>query len=129
MISFEVKGDLKTTKNFLQSSSSINDKILMRSRIKSIAEKGVSQLKEATPKDTGATANAWSYEIKKTKDKIVVSWINDRVEKGINIAIILQYGHGTKNGGYVTGIDYINPALKPIFDDMTSNMWKVVTSS
>jgi len=129
MISFEVTGDLKRTKNFLETSKNANNMIMSKTRIKSIAEKGVSVLKENTPKLTGATANAWSYEIKQAKDKIIVSWNNNNTVDGVNIAIILQYGHGTKNGGYVQGIDYINPALKPIFNDMASDMWRVVTSS
>lgn len=129
MISFEVKGGLKSTHNFLEKSKNITNTIMTQTRIKTIANDGVKALKDATPKNTGATSDAWSYEIEKTKDKIVVSWKNNNVIRGINIAIILQYGHGTKNGGYVAGIDYVNPAMKSIFNNMASDMWKVVTSS
>ena len=129
MISFEVKGDLKSTKTFLNNAKDINNTILLKSKIKSIADAGAVALKNNTPIRTGKTANSWNYDIENTKDKIIVSWNNDNIIKGINIAIIIQYGHGTKNGGYVKGVDYINPALKPIFDEMANDMWKVVTSS
>jgi hypothetical protein len=92
-----------------------------------LAQRGVSALQSATPKDTSLTANSWTYEITSSGDKTVISWINTNNNNGVNIAIILQYGHGTGSGGYVAGRDYINPAIKPIMDEIADNVWKRVT--
>lgn len=89
-------------------------------------ERGVQALKAATPKDTGETANAWSYEIVEENGRTAVYWRNSHVENYVNIAIILQYGHATRNGGFVEGIDYINPAIRPIFEEMAKEAWKEV---
>ena len=83
---------------------------------------GVERLKIYTPKDTGLTANSWSYEVKKNRDVLSLSFKNSNVNNGVPIAIIIQYGHGTKNGGYVAGVDYINPALKPVFEDLKNEL-------
>lgn len=91
-------------------------------------KKGVAALAAATPKDTGKTASSWSYEISEGKDTLSLTWKNTNINDGVNIAIILQYGHGTRNGGYVRGVDYINPALKPIFDELADAAWKEVTA-
>jgi hypothetical protein len=88
---------------------------------------GVSALSSATPVDTGKTANSWGYEIQRFKGSAIISWTNSNVVNGVPIAIILQYGHGTQNGGYVLGRDYINPAIKPIFDKMAEDVWREVT--
>lgn len=88
---------------------------------------GVEALRQATPVYTGRTANSWTYKIIKTKGVSKVEWYNTDVENGCNVAILLQYGHGTRGGTYVEGIDYINPALKPIFDTMADYLWKEVT--
>ena len=96
--------------------------------IEQIAKAGVSALSSATPVDTGKTAASWGYEIEKSSNKIIVNFTNSNVNHGVNIAVILQYGHGTKNGGFVQGRDYINPALQPIFDKLEEDMWKVVVS-
>lgn len=93
-----------------------------------MAAAGVAALESATPRRTGLTASSWSYEIEESNGQLVVSWNNSNVNNGVNIAVILQYGHGTKNGGYVVGTDYINPALRSIFDEMTDSMWKAVVS-
>lgn len=90
---------------------------------------GVSVLASATPKDTGKTASSWNYEIIKEKDRIILAFTNSNVNDGANIAILLQYGHGTRNGGYVTGRDYINPSIQPVFDELASDAWKEVTKS
>ena len=89
-------------------------------------KKGVRYLMDATPKDTGRTANSWTYTIKHDKDGATIYWTNHNIQNGVNIAMILQYGHGTKNGGWVEGIDYINPALKKTFDEMTADAVKEV---
>ena len=88
---------------------------------------GVAALAAATPKDTGLTASSWSYKIARAHGRIVLSFHNSNVQNGVPIAIILQYGHGTRNGGWVEGRDYINPAIQPIFDKMASEAWKEVT--
>ena len=92
-------------------------------------ELGVSALSSATPVDSGATANSWYYEIDQGAGMTSISWSNSNENNGVNIAVILQYGHGTGTGGYVAGIDYINPALRPIFDRIADEAWKEVTSS
>lgn len=92
---------------------------------------GVDALASATPKDTGLTAASWTYEIDYNDGGAVISWINTntRARGFVNIALILQYGHGTRNGGWVEGRDYINPALQPIFDELAEKIWKEVTSA
>lgn len=89
---------------------------------------GVSALASATPQDSGETANHWSYEILSEKESWSIIWTNSHVVDGRPIAVLLQYGHGTRTGGYVEGRDYINPALRPIFDQMANEGWKVVTA-
>ena len=89
--------------------------------------KGVEALRNATPKDTGLTANSWSYKIEKSNNNITISFENSNINDGVPIAIILQYGHGTRNGGWVEGYDYINPAIRPIFDELAKAAWKEVT--
>ena len=89
---------------------------------------GVDALREATPKDTGITADSWGYKINISNDSAVISWTNTNQNKGLYIAVLLQYGHGTRNGGYVKGIDYINPAMKPIFDKIANDAWLEVIS-
>ncbi len=89
--------------------------------------RGVEALSAATPVRTGMTAISWSYDIVQNEDGYSIIWKNDNINKYVNIALILQYGHATRNGGYVQGIDYINPALKPIFDELAKAAWKEVT--
>lgn len=92
-------------------------------------KQGVAALAAATPKDTGLTAQSWSYRIEENEKGYVLTWENSNVNKYVNIALLLQYGHGTRNGGYVSGIDYINPALAPIFEKIAGDAWKEVTSA
>ena len=88
---------------------------------------GVKLLSEATPKESGKTADSWSFDIEHTSNSTVLSWSNSNVNDGVQIALILQYGHGTGTGGYVEGVDYINPALKPVFEKMADEVWKEVS--
>lgn len=88
---------------------------------------GVEALSQATPVDTGKTASSWYYETHKRLGKIVITWKNSNIVKGVPIAIILQYGHATRNGGYVQGLDYINPSLSSIFEDLAKEAWREVT--
>lgn len=90
-------------------------------------QKGVDALKEATPKRTGKTSQSWEYSIGQTKNGYTINWNNTNINDHVNIAMIIQYGHGTKNGGYVEGTDYINPAIKGIFNGFLSEILKEVT--
>ena len=92
-------------------------------------EAGVKALSSATPVDTGKTAQSWYYEIERQNEKVVLSFFNSNVNEGVPIAIILQYGHGTGTGGWVEGRDYLNPAIRPIFDQIANDAWKEVTSA
>lgn len=99
------------------------------SEIRSISEKGVEALGNSTPKRSGKTAASWTYEIQENSNGITIFWKNDNVTKdGDPIAILIQYGHGTGTGGYVSGVDYINPTMKSVFEGMSDAVWKVVTS-
>lgn len=94
-----------------------------------LAQKGVEALREATPVDSGKTAESWSYEIFDNEYGLTIVFLNSNVIKGwANVAILLQTGHGTRNGGYVAGRDYINPAIQPIFDEIAEKIWQEVTS-
>jgi hypothetical protein len=90
---------------------------------------GVDALAEATPKRTGLTAASWYYTIEKTKDSVAIYWNNSNIQNGVNIAVMLEYGHGTGNGGYVVGRNYITPAIQPIFDKIADEIWKGVTDA
>lgn len=93
------------------------------------AEKGKSALASATPKDTGETANSWTYEIKRARGFYQIKWNNTHIVNGVPIAIIIQYGHGTGTGGWVEGRDYINPAIQPIFDQILDDVWEKVRNA
>lgn len=90
-------------------------------------QEGVNALASATPTDSGKTANSWTYEVKQFKGGAKIIWSNTNIVNGVPIAILIEYGHGTKNGGYVSGREFINDALKPIFDKITNEVWKEVT--
>lgn len=116
-------GDLKTVEKYLKKSLGNN----WINVLHSIAQEGVENLMMYTPRDSGVTANSWYYEIVEGNGMISVVWKNTNVNNGVNIALILQYGHATGNGGYVYGVDYINPALRPIFDKLAEAGWREVT--
>lgn len=125
MVIVKQKGDFSKTEKFL---NSISKKLYYRN-LQKYAEQGVAALASATPIDSGTTANSWGYEIRQTKNSVSIYWTNSNVNKGVPIAVIIQYGHGTRNGGYVQGRDYINPAMRPIFDKIAESVWKEVISS
>lgn len=125
MVIVKQKGDFSKTEKFL---NSISKKLYYRN-LQKYAEQGVAALASATPIDSGETANSWGYEIRQTKNSVSIYWTNSNVNKGVPIAVIIQYGHGTRNGGYVQGRDYINPAMRPIFDKIAESVWKEVISS
>lgn len=124
MITIRQRGDFKKTEKFLKKSFGKD----YRAVLERFGQKGVDALAAATPKDSGETAAMWDYEIIQNESSISIVWNNYNVVKGVNIAVILQYGHGTRHGGYVKGRDYINPALRPIFDELAEAAWKEVTS-
>lgn len=95
--------------------------------LKRYGREGVNALASATPTDSGETANSWTYEIQQTKGGAKIIWSNTNIVNGVPVAILIQYGHATKNGGYVVGRDYINPAMRPIFDKIANEVWKEVT--
>lgn len=122
MIEFRQKGDFSKLSNFLEKSrESINIGLLNK-----YGRDGVKALSSQTPVDTGLTAESWYYKITRTKGRATLSFHNRNVVNGVPIAIILQYGHGTRNGGWVDGIDYINPAIKPVFMKIVKEAWKEV---
>lgn len=89
----------------------------------------MSALAAATPVESGLASASWSYRIKKSRASCTIEWLNKDVETGFPVAIMLQYGYSTGTGGYVAGIDYINPAMKPVFDNIRDQVWKAVTSA
>lgn len=120
----EMKGDFKATEQWLSKMKSAD----IYNALGRYGEAGVAALRSATPRDTGATAESWSYEVVRTPGTWSIIWSNSNVVNGIPIAVVLQTGHGTGTGGYVQGRDYINPALKPIFEKIVVDAWKAVTS-
>lgn len=122
MITFRNKGSFSNLERFLAD-------MQRREYLKVLSkygEEGVSALASVTPKDGGKTAESWSYEVKQSFGSSSIIWTNSNVNDGVNIAVILQYGHGTGTGGYVQGRDYINPAIQPIFDSIVDAAWKEV---
>lgn len=97
--------------------------------LEAIAQRGVDALASATPVDSGLTASSWSYIIEKKGNLTFVSWLNTNQVNGTHVAILLQFGHGTGTGGYVQGYDYINPAIRPIMDELANEIWKKVVAS
>lgn len=124
MISFRQKGDFAKLTRYLVK---VNEAV-KRADLDRYGKEGVAALASATPVDSGLTANSWYYEIERGRGTSSITFYNSNVHKGICIAIILQYGHGTGTGGWVEGRDYINPAIQPIFDRIAENAWKEVTS-
>lgn len=123
MISFRQKGDFSKLNRYFE-------RVKEAARV-SVLDKygqaGVAALSSATPVDSGETANSWFYEIEHTSASATITFCNSHINKGVPIAIILQYGHGTGTGGWVEGRDYINPAIQPVFDKITSEAWEEVT--
>lgn len=123
MISFEQSGNFDNIEKYLNR--------MLKNNIYKVLEKyakqGVEALKQNTPKDTGHTANSWGYEIEIKHDTYTIYWTNTNVQNGVNIALILSTGHGTKNGGYVAGRNYIDPSILPVFNDIAEACWREVT--
>lgn len=125
MFSLESNGDHKRTRDFLIGASKGD----MFSRVDALARQGVDALAKATPVDSNVTATSWDYVIKRSGRSLSITWTNSHIVDGAPVAIMLQYGHATGTGGYVQGRDYINPAIRPVFDKIAENVWKAVTSA
>lgn len=123
IIGFGHKGDFSSTTKFLNKMVKVIDHM----DLDRYGQQGVAALMSATPKDTGLAASSWYYLITRSTDSVSIQFCNSDIEGGVPIAIILQYGHATKNGGWVEGRDYINPAIQPIFDTITKNAWEEVS--
>lgn len=123
MISFRSKGDFSRVTRYLERVK----EVVKLGLLDKYGRAGVDALQEATPKASGETANSWYYKIEHRSGSATIGFYNSHINKGVPIAIILQYGHGTGTGGYVEGVDYINPALKPVFEKLAAEAWKEVT--
>lgn len=121
-IRFRHSGSFKNTERFFSKALKAD----YRSILEVYGERGVSALRSATPKDSGQTADAWGYLIERHNGKLAIVFTNDHIEHGVNIAVILNYGHGTGTGAWVAGRNYINPAIQPIFDKIAEEAWKEV---
>ena len=125
LIRITTKGDFNNTFRFLNKMS----KFQINKILEKYGRMGVNALASATPVDSGKTAESWGYEISVGKEGATIHWTNTNQNKGVYIAVILQYGHGTGTGGYVQGIDYINPAIRPVFDKIAEEAWMEVVNS
>ena len=123
MISFRQKGDFSKLTRFLEKAK----EAVRLDDLDKYGREGVAAVVSATPVDTGLTANSWNYSISNSNGSITISFYNSNIQNGVPIAIILQYGHGTRNGGWVEGRDYINPAIQPVFDRIANDAWREVT--
>lgn len=120
MVSVTHKGNFDKTFSFIEKAREMTK----TTQLDRFGKAGVQALALATPKDSGETANSWRYKIERTKDKLTITWDNTNLNDGAKVAILLQYGHATTGGTFVKGVDYINPALKPIFDEIADNIWR-----
>ena len=125
MITFRQKGDFSKALSFMEKAKGlVNLSILDK-----YGREGVAALASATPFDSGETASSWYYKVERRRGSASIVFYNSNIQNGVPIAIILQYGHGTRNGGWVEGRDYINPAIQPIFDKIVNELWREVTKA
>ena len=115
MIKVTTSGSTANLERFLKKNANGGD---IMAALNSLAAEGVRALTQATPVDSGQTAAAWTYEVRRERGSYVIDWINTHENDGVNIAVLIQYGHGTRNGGYVPARDFINPAMQPVFDNI-----------
>lgn len=125
MITFKQTGNFNNMERFLNRASKLDFQRILQK----YATAGVNALASATPVDSGLTADSWGYAIKTSGSSCSILFTNSHVVDGVPIAIIIQYGHGTRNGGYVQGRDYINPAVQPLFDKIAEDAWREVTKT
>lgn len=123
MIRVSVKGDFKKTNSFLERAKNLFGLGILDK----YGRRGVDALRAATPKDTGETANAWYYRVVRNRRGVAIEWLNSSKNEGIPIVILLQYGHGFQNGGFYEGLDFINPAMRPVFEQIADDAWKELT--
>lgn len=123
-ITFSSRGDFKRLEKYLRKLKRAD----FYKALDDFGQRGVRALSESTPVRTGTTASSWGYTITKSSSGAKLEWTNSNVNRGVNIAVIIQYGHGTGTGGYVTGLDYINPAMRPVFDQIIDDIWKEATT-
>lgn len=122
MIRFRQKGDFSKATGFLEKAKHV----IRQGLLDRYGREGVKALRSATPTDTGLTASSWYYKIVNRSGFAKITFCNSNIQNGVPIAILLQYGHGTRNGGWVEGRDYINPAIRPIFDKLANDAWEEV---
>lgn len=122
VVQYRLKGNLKAPIKTLEKLKTINFTLILQDA----GKKGVEALRRMTPKDTGLTADSWSYEITTAPDSITLTWKNSSTNKSIPIALLLQFGHGIRKNGYYEGVDYINPALRPVFEEIEKRVWMEV---
>lgn len=125
MVSFTSSGNFSRTQRFLSFIMSGNQYAFLNA----YAQKGVEALRNATPVDSGLTAASWSCEVSRSPGGAKITWNNTNIHNGFPVAVGIQVGHGTGTGGYVSGRDYINPAIRPVFDEIANDVWKAVTSA
>lgn len=123
LVVMKQSGSLKNFEGFLYK----NRKKRLYQLLNEYGKQGVELLRDATPVDTGKTATGWDYEIEVSSQGVSLYWVNNNVNEGVPIAILIQYGHATRSGSYVQGIDYINPVLRPLFESMATKLWKEVS--
>lgn len=124
-VQVKVKGKFKNSYRFLTFVNKWKvDRVLQQ-----YAERGLTALVTATPINSGKTASSWGYTVESSLNGAAITWTNTNINDGVNIAVILQYGHGTGTGGYVQGVDYINPALVPVFEEIANELWREVTTA
>ncbi len=123
LVVMKQSGSLKNFEGFLYK----NRKKRLYQLLNEYGKQGVELLRDATPVDTGKTATGWDYEIEVSSQGVSLYWVNNNVNEGVPIAILIQYGHATRSGSYVQGVDYINPALRPLFESMATKLWKEVS--
>ena len=123
LVVMKQSGSLKNFEGFLYK----NRKRRLYQLLNEYGKQGVELLRDATPVETGKTATGWDYEIEVNSQGISLYWVNNNVNEGVPIAILIQYGHATRSGSYVQGVDYINPALRPLFESMATKLWKEVS--
>lgn len=123
MITFRQKGDFSKLTRYLEKAK----EVVKLGDLDKYGRAGVAALASATPVDSGVTANSWYYKVSNKNGSAMISFHNSNIQNGVPIAIILQYGHGTRNGGWVEGRDYINPAIRPVFEKIENDAWEEVT--
>lgn len=122
MFNFKVRGNWDRTERFLKRAYNLD----LGKLLEKYAQQGVEALSASTPVNTGLAASSWGYRIDQGKGESTITWTNSDIEGGCSVVLLIQYGHGTRNGGYVEGRDFINPAMRPVFDNMITEIWKEV---